>query len=69
VCFLLLLRAANEDRRRDSPRTGPEANKGQIPLVLLPLRRTRGPISVVLDISTSITGFPCGLWGSSEEMV
>jgi hypothetical protein len=68
MCFLLL-RAAHEDRCQDSPRTGPEANKGQVPLDLLSLRRTRGAISVMLDTSASITAFPCGLGGSFEEMV
>jgi hypothetical protein len=61
VRFLLLLRAAHEDRYRDSLRTGLEANEHQVPLKLWPFRRTRGGISVVLDISASITAFPCGL--------
>jgi hypothetical protein len=69
VCFLLLLKAVHEDRRLNNPRTGLKANKGQVPLDLLPLWCTRGAISTVLDTSASITAFPCVLGGSSEEMV
>jgi hypothetical protein len=69
VRFLLLLRAAHKDRYRDSLWTGLEANERQVPLDLRPFRRTQGAISAVLDVSASITAFPCGLGGSSKEIV
>jgi hypothetical protein len=63
VRLLHFLKVAQENRHWVSPWVGPNGDESQTPLDFWT------SIFAVLDTSTSSTPFPCGLGGSSEEMV